>query len=461
VAIQRRGHAVVCGASMGGLLAARVLADAYGSVTVVERDVLPEVAAQRRGVPQGRHLHALLRRGSAVLEELLPGLFEELVASGANVIDGTDASVIRAQVGDHLLCRSGMFADPDSLVTQVASRPLLEAHVRRRVRALPNVAFLDNHDVVEPILGQADRVTAVRVVNRDAGPEQLLEADLVVDATGRAARTPAFLAAHGYPMPPEQKYAVGLSYSSQFFRVPDGALAEKLVLTAPTLERPTGAGLLAYEHGTVIMTLIGIAGHRLPTDLPGMMALASELLPDTITGALRAAEPQGGVTAQHYPTSVWRRYDKMKRFPKGLAVIGDAVCSFNPVYGQGMTSSAIQAKALRDCLIDDDADNLSRLYFRSAAKKIAPIWQANRLNDFAVTPVHGWRSIPQRLLNWQLDKVMAAASNDLAVTEVFLHVLGLTAPTSRLLRPSMMLRVINGNCRSVRNMHESNMEGYR
>jgi hypothetical protein len=262
-------------------------------------------------------------------------------------------------------------------------------------------------------------------------------------------------------MPPEQKYAVGLSYSSQFFRVPDGALAEKLVLTAPTLERPTGAGLLAYEHGTVIMTLIGIAGHRLPTDLPAMMALASELLPDRITGALRAAEPQGDVTAQHYPTSVWRRYDKMKRFPKGLAVIGDAVCSFNPVYGQGMTSSALQAKALRDCLIDNDADNLSRIYFRSAAKKIAPIWQANRLNDFAVTPVHGWRSIPQRLLNWQLDKVMAAASNDLAVTEVFLHVLGLTAPTSRLLRPSMMLRVINGNCRSIRNTHKSNMEGYR
>jgi 2-polyprenyl-6-methoxyphenol hydroxylase-like FAD-dependent oxidoreductase len=440
---QRRGHAVVCGASMAGLLAAQVLADAYGSVTVVERDVLPEAAAQRRGVSQGRHLHALLRRGSSVLEELLPGLFAELVASGANVIDGTDASVIRAQVGDHLLSRSGMFADPDSLVTQVASRPLLEAHVRRRVRALPNVAFLENHDVVEPVLGHADRVTAARVVDRATSQERSLEADIVVDATGRSARTPAFLEMHGYPGPPEQKYAVGLSYSSQFFRVPDGALVEKMVLTAPTLDRPTGAGLLAYEHGTVVLTLIGIAGHRLPTDLPGMMALVAELLPDSITDALHAAEPLGEVTAQHYPTSAWRRYDKLKRFPGGFAVIGDAVCSFNPVYGQGMTSAAIQAKALRDSLID--ADNLSQLYFRHAAKKIAPMWRANRLNDFAVIPVHGWRSIPQRILNWQIDKVMAAASNDLAVTETFLRILGLTAPPTRLLRPAMLSRVIKAN----------------
>ena len=458
---QRRGHAVVCGASMTGLLAARVLADAYGSVTVVERDVLPATAAQRRGVSQGRHLHALHRRGSAVLEELLPGLSDQLVAAGANIIDGTDPSVIRAQVGEHVLCQSGMFADPESLATQVASRPLLEAHVRRRVRDIPNVSFLDNHDVVQPILGQPDRVTAVRVVNRTAGTELLLEADIVVDATGRAARTPAFLAAHGYPAPPEQKYAVGLTYSSQFLQMPPGALAEKLILSAPTVERPTGLGLLAYEHGTVILTLIGIAGHQLPKDLAGMMTLAGTLLPDAIIEALCTAEPIGDPTTQHYPASVWRRYDKIKRFPKGLLVIGDAVCSFNPVYGQGMTSSAIQAKALRDCLIDSPDDNIGELFFSRAAKKLTPIWQANRLNDFAVTPVHGWRSIPQRILNWQRDTVMSAAANDLAITETFLRILGLTAPPSRLLRPAMLIRVIKANRRPKRNMHRSNMQGYQ
>jgi 2-polyprenyl-6-methoxyphenol hydroxylase-like FAD-dependent oxidoreductase len=443
--VRRGAHAVVCGASMGGLLAARALADAYESVTVVERDVLPEAAVQRRGVSQGRHLHALVRRGSLVLEELLPGLWDELLAAGANVIDGTDPSVIHAEIGDHVLSQSGVISDPESLVTQIASRPLLEALVRRRVRAIPNIAFRENHDVVEPVLGRPDRVTAVRVVDRSTNEKGSLEADIVVDATGRSARMPAFLEKHGYPAPPEQTYAIGLSYSSQFFRVPEGAITEKMLLTAPTLERPLGAGLLAYEHGSVILTLIGIAGHRLPTDLPGVMMLVAELLPERITAALHAAEPLGDVTAQHYPASVWRRYDKLKRFPKGLAVLGDAVCSFNPVYGQGMTSSAIQAKALRRRLTDGTAEDVVGPYFRDVARQLAPIWKFNRLNDFGIIPVQGWRIVPQRVLNWQLDKLMTAASNDIAVAETFLRTLGLVESPTHQFRPSRLLRVIKGN----------------
>ncbi len=443
----RRGNAVVCGASMAGLLAARVLADFYDNVMVVERDVLPESAIQRRGVSQGRHLHALQARGSTALAEMFPGLFDALAADGADVIDGTDSSASLVQVGAHQLCRSGMFADPDALTAHLASRPLLEAHVRRRVRALPNVVFLEGHDVVEPTFGDADRVTGVQVVDRATSQQRFLAADLVADATGRSARTPAVLAAHGFPGPREQKYTVGLNYSSQFFRVPPGALAEKLILTAPTLEKPTGAGLLAYENHTVILTLIGVGGHRLPNELTQMMALAAELLPAPVHAALRAAEPLGEVCSQHYPVSVWRRYDKVRRFPKGFLVIGDAVCSFNPVWGQGMTSAALQAQALRHCLSHGDTDTLSARYFRSAAKRMTPIWQANRVNDFAVTPVDGWRSIAQQLLIWHRDKVMAAASQDLALTEAFLRVIGLIDPASRMLRPSMLMRVIAGNLR--------------
>src|ERR1700752_405241 len=160
-------HAVVLGASMAGLLAARVLADFYERVTVVERDVLPDDPGQRRGVPQARHAHILLARGSQILDELFPGLLDELVAAGAPVGDDGDLSKLYFSPG-HLFTRSGRAKAPCSLGVPVPSRPLLDFHVRRRLRAIPNVALLDGHDVVDITSTPGrDRVTGARVVNRD------------------------------------------------------------------------------------------------------------------------------------------------------------------------------------------------------------------------------------------------------------------------------------------------------
>lgn len=390
----------------------------------------------------------LLSPGSSYLAELFPGLLDELAIAGAEIFDGdVDPSLFYLRIGEKELCRSGSFTRSDAMVLVLASRPLLEAHVRRRVRAIANVTFEEGHDVVEPIIGLADRVSAVRVVDRQTGQERVLEADLVVDAMGRAGRTPAFLEACGYDRPIEQKYAVNLSYSSQFFRVPAGALAEKAVVIAPRLQRPTGGGLLAYEENTVILTLIGVAGYNLPTELTGVLASAADLLPEHITTALRAAEPLGEMSAQHYPASMWRRYDKLKRFPKGLLVIGDAVCSFNPVYGQGMTSAALQAAVLHRCLSATDTGDLSRRYFQASAKKLAPIWQNNRLVDFSVTPAGRWLSIPQKLLNWCLDRVYAAAANDIVLTEAFVRALELLDPPTAMWRPALLRRIVMGNRR--------------
>lgn len=440
----QRGAAVVCGASMAGLLAARVLADFYETVTLVERDVLPENTTQRRGVPQGRHLHMMLSRGTRIVGELFPELADELEAAGAPIIDGSDASSFYLQVGEHVLCRTGEFADPSAISMRLASRPLLETLIRRRVRAIGNVTVLDGHDVVEPIM-TADRVTAVRVINRESGTASVLDADLTVDATGRAGRTPAFLDAHGFQRPTEQTYPVGLTYSSQFFRVPQGSIDEKVAVVGPTLQRSTGGGLLIYENDLVILTMIGIAGHRLPTDLDGLLAMADEHLPPRITAALRTAEPIDGVSAQHYPASTWRRYDELDRFPEGFLVVGDAVCSFNPVFGQGMSSAAVQAKTLRNCLAATTGDDLSRRFFRATAKQLKPIWLANRMNDFAVAPVTGWRSIAQRALNWQMDKMMAAAAVDIRVAEAFVLVLQLVATSTTLVSPSMLMRILKAN----------------
>ncbi|MGB6514568.1 MAG: 2-polyprenyl-6-methoxyphenol hydroxylase-like oxidoreductase, partial [Mycobacterium sp.] len=205
-------HAVVLGASMAGLLAARVLADFYETVTVVERDRLPDDAVNRRGVPQGRHAHALLGRGSQILAELFPGFLDDLVAAGAPVLDYTDLSKALFSVAGHQIVRSGGFRDiPPAFIP---SRPLLECLVRRRVREIANITLHENHDVVDLTTTTArDRVTGARVRSRDCASERVLTADLVVDATGRSARTAAFLDALGYGRPAEDHVSVRVVYS--------------------------------------------------------------------------------------------------------------------------------------------------------------------------------------------------------------------------------------------------------
>ncbi|OMC41862.1 hypothetical protein [Mycobacterium sp. IS-1264] len=446
--MSKRGRrAVVCGASMAGLLAARVLSDFYETVTLVERDRLPDGAEQRRGVPQGRHFHALLSTGSKALGELFPGLLDELVAGGANVLDN-EPSRVYVRLGRHELDLSGKFADPASLVLYQPSRPFLESHVRRRVRDLRNVCFLEGHDVVEPIGDRPDRVTGVRVVNRATGVQTALEADMVVDATGRSARMPAFLGKLGYQRPLEQRYPVQLSYASQFLRIPAGILGEKLGFSVgPTPERPTGVVAVAYEHGTWILTLFGVGGVELPHDLPGVIECAAQFAPPFLIAALRAAEPLGALSLQHYPASTWRRYDKMRRFPAGLLVMGDAICSFNPVYMQGMTMAAQQALALRNCLADGEGD-VRRRFFRQTAKQIAPVWRGNRLSDFTVSQAGGWRWVLRRLMTWPMDKAQAAAATDPVIAEELLRVMHFVDPPARLMRPSFLIRLVTANRRS-------------
>ncbi|WP_082696743.1 FAD-dependent monooxygenase [Mycobacterium sp. IS-1590] len=438
--------AVVCGASMGGLLAAKVLADAYDSVTVVERDELPGDVSHRAGVPQGHHLHMMTSAGLTILEQMYPGAIAELRAAGAPRLDTHNLSAVYIEVRGHALCRTGALADPDAMPVQPASRPLLESVVRERVHALPNVTVLDGHDVVEPVLSDG-AVSGVRISDRTGTRRSTLPADLVVDATGRSARTPAFLAAHGFTRPLERSYRVHLSYVSQVFRIAPATLGDKVVFVSPTLQRPTGVGMLTHENDTMIMTLIGVAGHQLPTELPEVLAAVAECVPPQISAALRDAEPLGETHHRQFPTSVWRRYDKLPSFPQGLLVIGDAVCSLNPMYGQGMTSALMQARSLRQTLAVN-GEPRARAYFNDVARRLAPLWWANRLNDFGFTPASGWKSWPQRAFNSYTTAYMAAASTDMVLTETFLRVLQGVDPGTRLMHPSRVARVISTSGRA-------------
>jgi 2-polyprenyl-6-methoxyphenol hydroxylase-like FAD-dependent oxidoreductase len=442
-------HALVCGASIAGLFAARVLSDFYDVVSVVERDKLPDGTSQRRGVSQGRHLHQMLGRGVPYIVDLFPDLLEELEAAGAIVLDGpNDPALFHLSVGDTVFCRSGRFTRSEGLVVFLASRPLLEGIIRRRVQSITNVTFMDGHDMAETLIDRAGRVTGARAVERETGQELMLTADLVIDATGRSARTPAFLEANGYQRPPERRHTIDLSYSSQFFRLPPGAMSERAVLDIPTLHRPEGVGLLSYENGTAIATVIGFAGRKTPNDLPGLLDSLSEFVPDHVAAALRAGEPIGEVSTQRYPASVWRRYDKLSRFPKGLLVMGDAVCSFNPVYGQGMTSAVLQASALQTCLADG-SDQLSVRFFRASAKKLSPMWWANRFFDFTIVPSVGWRSKPKKFLSHAMGKLYVAAATDVVITETLFRQMQLLGQPTEFFRPSLLRRIVAGNRRKA------------
>lgn len=384
--------------------------------------------------------------GSQALGRLFPGLLDELVAAGAVVCNEGDLSRVSARSFGHQLNRSGKFADPAPLVLYLASRPFLESHVRWRVSAIDNVKILDYHDVVELKAADPQRVTGARVANRDTGAETVLDADLVIDAMGRGARTPAFLDNHGYGRPKEQRSVMPVSYSSEFLRIPPGMITEKLTMIFAEPDRPTGGGLLACENSTWILTLAGFAGHEPPADPGGRIAFAAQFAPPPLLAALQAAEPLGEVSAYRNPAAVWRRYDKMRRFPLGLIVFGDAICCFNPIYGQGMTVAALEAIALRDCLARGDGD-LSRRFFRAAAKQVGPIWWVNQLNDFSVSPVEGRRSVLRRLMTWRMDKTLAAAASDIVLTEAFFRITNLIDPPTRLLHPSSIIRVAAANRR--------------
>jgi 2-polyprenyl-6-methoxyphenol hydroxylase-like FAD-dependent oxidoreductase len=437
-------HAVVLGASMAGLLAARTLADFFEQVTIVERDELPDGAENRRGVPQGRHLHGLLARGAQALEEMFPGVLDELVRDGARFLDGEDLSTLHYMLNGHLFTRTG--AAP-SFTAYASSRPFLEYHIRRRVSATPNVTLLENHDVANlASTPDHDRIIGVATADRRSRQVSILPADLVVDATGRGSRMPAWLDALGYKRPVEDHVVVHLTYSSQWLRMPAEALHEVIVLVGVLPGRPTGMGLLGCEDNTWLLTLMGMAGQEPPGTRAEMLNWAAELAPSHLVDALRAAEPIGDVTRHRVPCSQWRRYDKMRRFPAGLLVMGDAICSFNPIYAQGMTVAALEALALRDCLSDGTTE-LSRRFFRAAAEPIRQAWRLAAGGDLALPEIDGAQSLPKRMFNAYVDRIMTAAEYDTVAVDQFSRVTALLDPATRLLRPAMLWRAAAANYR--------------
>lgn len=362
-------HAVVLGAGIAGLLAAATLADSGHDVTIVERDQLPDSPSPRRGIPQGPHLHSVLSKGWQTIEDLVPDVLGDLVDAGAQVVDDAQLGArMYLQSGRYGFNRTDALADPAALANYLVTRPQLEYVLRRRVIDRPTVMVADGHDVGELVASRPGRITGVTVTDRQTGTTRTLDAELIVDASGRATRTPLLLEQLGCPRPPQRTFRVRGVYYSQHLTIDDQvSLPERLILVIPPGGTGRG-GLIAGEHDVWTLT---IATHdsddRPPPDtLSDMLSRAESFMPAHITGALRRARAVSDIAVYRYPGGTWHRYDQAETLPDGLLVIGDALCCLDPIHGQGITMAARHVHALREHLGAHGLGN-SQTFYRSLA----------------------------------------------------------------------------------------------
>jgi 2-polyprenyl-6-methoxyphenol hydroxylase-like FAD-dependent oxidoreductase len=408
-------HAIVIGASLAGLCAARVLADFYERVTVYERDELPDGPANRAAVPQGRHVHLLMARGAQEFEMHFPGLLEDMVADGVPILENRPDCIHFGAAG-HVLGTHHRLQD--EFTAYVPSRPHLEWQIRRRVKAIDNVEFV-RAAVAEPSYDASrNRVTGVLLDATD--DTTATEADLVVDATGRGTRLPVWLDKWGFERPREETVDVGIAYATQQVHVPEGLIAEKVVVAGASNDQPVGLGMLFYEDGNWGVTTFGVGKVEPPQNFAQICSVADRILPAHVAAGLRQGEPLGEMAFHKYPTSRWRRYDKLTRFPGGIIPFGDAVASFNPTYGQGMTMTSLQAGHLRRAL-EAPGTELWRDLGRATAKTTFPVWQMNAIGDFtlhrASGPMPKWYGPVGNLF----DQFLGAAETDPVLAEWFLR----------------------------------------
>jgi 2-polyprenyl-6-methoxyphenol hydroxylase-like FAD-dependent oxidoreductase len=334
---------------------------------------------------------------------------------------------------------------PVGVSALLLSRPLLEGRIRERVAAVANVDLVDRCDVLGLLAAErGDRVAGVRVVRRAArSAEEVVRADLVVAASGRGGRVPGWLAAAGWQRPAEERLETDLGYASRHLRLRDGALGDdKLVLIGARPNLPRTLALSRQEDDRWLLTLGGFgAAHRPPADGPGQLAFAASVAPPDVVAAIREADVLDDTVTYRFAGNLRRRYDRLRRLPAGLLVVGDAVCSFNPIYGQGMTVAAIEATALRRCLQDGERD-LARRFFRAASPAIGHAWDMATGADLAMPWMAGPRSRRVRAVNAYMGRLLAAAERDPVVARAFMHVTGMLAAPPSLLRPALALRVL-------------------
>ena len=438
----RQEHAIVIGGGMAGLSSAAVLIRHFSRVTIIDRDALPSSPEVRSGAPQGNHVHVLLSRGWRLLDELFPGLDERLQAAGAKPVDWIHDVIWETPFG-----RSPRY--PSELRSRLCSRPLLEHAVREELLSDPKVRLLGRHEVTGlQSTGHPARVTGVKVRARAGdGDSEVsdsdLQADLVVDTSGRGSKTPQWLETLGYGTPKETVIDARLGYSSRIYRKRPGVDWSVLYVMNRAPSVPLSGVVYEIENDQWIVTLVGYNGHFPPTDEAGFLECAKGLAKPTIYEAIADAEPLSKVRGYRRTENRIRHFERMRRWPAGLIVMGDASCALNPVYGQGMTVAAMSASILDEVLrAPPAADQLGALFQRRLAASLKDPFTAATSDDLRWPETSGKVPRGLRLLHGLVDRVMSAATNDPRTHLRLMEVLQMLRPTSALMRPRILAKAL-------------------
>jgi 2-polyprenyl-6-methoxyphenol hydroxylase-like FAD-dependent oxidoreductase len=436
-------RAIVIGGSMAGLCAARILSEFCDRVTVVDRDAYPRGAHERPGVPQSRHVHALLMRGRIELDALFTGFERMMLERGAIEINfGLDFAVLR---------RDGWAPrKPTSIATLFASRVLIEETVRGLLRGIPNVTLIERADVagLEVSRNGLIRVTGVKVIPRDGQSPFSLTGDLVVDASGRATKAPVWIAELGLPTPHEEVVDSHTGYASRWYKAaPEKRPREwwwKGVWVEPTgNDRPEAGVIFPVEGNRFIVTLAGWGGKYPPSDEREFTESLQRLPTPVIAEEVALSDPISKVYSYRQMANRRRRYDQWPARLGGFVALGDSMCAFNPVYGQGMTSGAISALILRDCLRQFGlADNgLPRKFFKRVARFQSEPWGMATGADFRFVGTEGKRPLASRILEPVLGKMFEVQNDDSEIADRLGEVINMVKPPTALFEPKMLMKI--------------------
>ena len=432
--------AVVIGGSIAGLLAARILSDFFEEVFIIEKDQKNEKDLTRTGVPQGSHGHALLKSGEEILSELFPGIVEELIADGSVKSDFTSKMAWNHHGSWKMKFHAGV-----SIIQQ--SRPFLEWHIKRRLAMIPNINFLTGTKVHElHINSDSNKVIGV-ALQQEGALATFHEADFVVDASGAGSSASNWLKQLGFETPKKTEVSVNLFYASRIY----SSLSSNnedwgnlLVYPNPPLQN-RGGSISPIENGRWMVTLLGYGVQQPPRNGDEFLQYAQSLEQPDVYEAIKNAEPETDVSIYRFPALRRFHYEKLKRIPNGLIVLGDAFCRIDPVFGQGMSIAALEAIALKKELEKAQHNNtfhqISKNTHRAFSKIIDVPWLIALAEDFRFTHTSGAKPIGLPLLQWYVKRVILACATNQKVYKRLINVLQLKAHPISLFNPSTLKAV--------------------